>query len=263
MPNTNFKYTRPRGTASAKGYEYTALSQRAFESFNSSILGLGDVSNEGKYIQALAAIYDLEGFTSFCNQVDSHLVIPEFLKRFIDWLLSSLAEEFKHGEKQNTVTLWSRLPFFTKFLGDGVLLLWDTSEMDHPMICNIITNLRLISQYYRLKFLPNIKKQVSNPPSRLRCGVARGQIISVGDGSDYVGSCINIAARLQKLSQLPLAISRRGIDLNLTPASKEIWKNFVLKQVSLRGIGDDELIYIDKAELRKLSRTERKLFRTP
>jgi len=263
MPNTNFVYTKRRGSLSEKGYDFTAVSKKDFGSFNSSILGLGDISKDGNYIQALAAIYDLEGFTSFCNQVDSHLVIPEFLKRFIDWLLSSLAEEFRHGEKEGEITLWSRLPFFTKFLGDGVLLLWETSEMDHPMICNIIANLRIVSENYEKKFLPQVKRHVSNAPGRLRCGVARGQIISVGDGDDYVGSCINIAARLQKLSQLTFAVSRRGIDLALTPASKEVWQDFTLRQVSLRGIGEGELVYVNKAEFRRLPSVERKLFRTP
>src|SRR5438045_3290582 len=120
MPNTQFEYE----TAGAdeekygKGFAFNSLSRTAFASFNSHILGLGDISVEGSYIQALAAFYDLEGFTSFSNQVDSHLVVPEFPSRFVDWVFGFLAEEFKESESSDRVLVWGSLPFFTKFLGD-------------------------------------------------------------------------------------------------------------------------------------------------
>src|SRR2546423_2884474 len=126
MPKIDFKYKIVEG--SEKGFVYYSLSKKQFESFNASKLGLGDISQQGKYVQALAAFLDLEGFTSFSNQVDSHLVIPEFLQRFIDWLFISLAKEFKESETSQRVIIWGSLPFFTKFLGDGILFLWDTTD---------------------------------------------------------------------------------------------------------------------------------------
>jgi hypothetical protein len=48
------------------GYNYS-LTNSKFNQFNPSMLGLGDISREGERIDALAAIFDLEGFTSFSN----------------------------------------------------------------------------------------------------------------------------------------------------------------------------------------------------
>jgi class 3 adenylate cyclase len=265
MPNTEFTYIDIPADESkyGKGLYFFATSRAEFDSFDSSVLGLGDVSQEGQYVQALAAIYDLEGFTSFCNQVDPHLVVPDFLKLFIDWLFSSLAKLFKESEKANMVALWSKLPVFTKFMGDGILLLWDTKDMSNSSILNVIAILSRVTKIYPKTFLAEAKKHVSNPPPRLRCGVARGQVITVGDGNDYVGPCINIASRLQKLSQLTFAVSRRGVDISIVPSTNKAWQPFVLKKVSLRGIGDEELVYVDKDELRKLPADERKLFKNP
>ena len=215
MPTFQFKYTRVEADKAkyGDGYSFNSLSKKDFASFNPQVLGLGDISRDGEYVQALAAVFDLEGFTSFSNQVDSHLVIPEFLQRFLDWLFAELAENFREGETQRTVTVWGNLPFFAKFLGDGILFLWDTGEIMYQAdISNIVFILHEINCAYATDFLPDIKKHVSKPPPKLRGGVARGQVISVGDGNDYVGSCINIAARLQKLGQLSFAISRRGFD---------------------------------------------------
>src|SRR5438477_5701693 len=110
-------------------YVFRTLSKKAFDGFTPTSLGLGDLATEGRYVQSIAAIFDLEGFTAFCNQVDSHLVIPEFLTRYLDWLFARVREELKESEEDDRVALWCDLPFFVKFMGDGLLFLWDTGPM--------------------------------------------------------------------------------------------------------------------------------------
>ncbi|HJR09308.1 MAG TPA: hypothetical protein VJ842_18760 [Pyrinomonadaceae bacterium] len=264
MPSINLQYKRvPADEAKyGKGFSLNSVTKSDYKTFNSSVLGLGDVSKDGKYIQALAAFYDLEGFTSFSNQVDSHLVIPEFLKRFIEWLFTTLAEVFKEGESEDRVRVVGSLPFFSKFLGDGILFLWDTDYSGNQNgIKNIILRLHRITALYTQKFLPEVRKHVSKPPHKLRCGIARGQVISIGDGNDYVGSCINIAARLQKLSHLTFAVSRRGFDLS--GEEQKFLKSLILKKVELRGIGSEELVYIKEDEYQGLRTSERKFFKEP
>ena len=190
------------------------------------------------------------------------MVVPEFLRRFIDWLFASLAAKFKVHETERRVLIWGSLPFFAKFLGDGILFLWDTEEGDFSFASNTTLILNDVTCLYQTQFLPEISKHVSKPPARLRCGVARGQIISIGDGNDYVGSCINVASRLQKLSKLTFSISRRGFDISQA-AEDPRWKEFALKKVELRGVGSEELVYIKRREFRRLSTRERKLFRAP
>ena len=82
--------------------------------------------------------------------------------------------------------------------------------------------------------------------------------MTVGGGEDFVGSCLNIASRLQKLSSLSFAVSRRGIDLRLRSG---LSKQFVLKQVELRGIGKEELVWVMESEFKLLSAKEQRLFK--
>jgi class 3 adenylate cyclase len=244
-----------------KGFTLNTLPQKEFESFNESILGLGDISRRGEYTQALAAFLDLEGFTDFSNQVDSHLVIPEFMKAYLTWVFSCISKLFKEGESEDRVRIWGSLPFYAKFLGDGLLFLWNTEFSGGDSgVRNIVQRLFTLTKSYKTDLLPVLKKKVSKPPSRVRCGIARGQIMTVGDGNDFVGSCLNIASRLQKLSLLSFAISRRGLDLTDHPSMAKV---LVLKQVELRGIGKEELVYVLDSELEALPAKEKKLFKEP
>lgn len=44
-----------------------------------------------------------------------------FSSRFLEWLFDRLRAELLMEEAGNNVVLWSHLPFFGKFLGDGIL----------------------------------------------------------------------------------------------------------------------------------------------
>jgi class 3 adenylate cyclase len=247
----------PEGT----GTTLLTLPIDQFNAFNPGALGLGDIRREGQYVQALAAIYDLEGFTAFCNQVDSHLVVPDFLATYLQWLFESLKAKFCNSHNGSQALLWSSLPIFTKFMGDGLLLIWNTERTGAELsaIHNIVITLLEITIEYRTTFLKLVEPHYSNIPPRLRCGVSRGQIVSIGDDADYVGSCINIAARLQKLPGLTFAVSRRGCDL-LGLGSTTLTKGLILRKVELRGIGADERIFILKDEFERLSAHDRRLF---
>ena len=267
MPQISFTYTQAAGDASVygPGTTFNALDKSEFARFNPSVLGLGDVSQDGEYILALVAFFDLEGFTDFCGQVDSHLVIPEFLSRYLNWLFQTLADQFRESEDASRVKLWGCLPFYAKFLGDGILFIWDAEQCRGlPGAVNIAHNLLAVTNLYVERFLPDIRKAVSNPPARLRCGLARGQVISISGGADYVGSCINVASRLQKLSSLSFAVSRRGFDLSSAPNDEGSFRSFlVLKRTAVRSIGKQELIYIRKDEFDALGPAEQQDFRDP
>ncbi len=267
MPQLNFPYTQVPGDESlyGSGVRFNALTESCFATFNPSVLGLGDVAAKGRYIQTMVAFFDLEGFTGFCSQVESHLVIPEFLSRYLKWLFQQLACEFREGSDGTTVRLWGSLPFYAKFLGDGILFMWDTDLCQgFSGTVNIAQSLLSITDLYRSTFLPEIRKAVSKPPCRLRCGIALGQVISIGGGADYVGSCINLASRLQKLSSLSFAISRRGFDLSISPDLEGSLRSFLLlKRTSIRSIGEQELVYIRKDEFSSMSFSEQVLFQDP
>ena len=155
--------------------------------------------------------------------------------------------------------MWTGLPFLAKFLGDGVLFLWDSEKMNEIDLCNVVVSLRNICVGYRRDFVPRIKKEVGEPPPSLKCGIARGRVLSVGNGDDYVGPCINIASRLQKLSRLTFCFSRKGFDFD-RGMKKEVASVFVVKSISIRGIGDHELICIPKTEFERLPKREKAIF---
>jgi class 3 adenylate cyclase len=142
-------------------------------------------------------------------------------------------------------------------MGDGLMILWDTTSMQVPAISNIVASMANVCHEYQDLFLPSLKATYSDVPQRLRCGIARGHVYSVGDGQDYVGPCINIASRLQKF--LPNVVaSRRGISI-----TGESAPYFVTKMVNIRGIGSSELVYINKHEFDQLSQEEKKVFKDP
>ena len=115
--------------------------------------------------------------------------------------------------------------------------------------------MRHICAKYVNEFLPTLRDKIVEPPPRLRCGLARGTVFSVGNGEDYVGSCINMAARLEKLPGISFCFNRRGFDLD---------ENFyfaVVKEVSIRGIGEHELVCVSRKEVEGLSPKDRRFYR--
>ena len=245
-----------------KRIKLLAVTSEQFSMFNPSVLGLGDIGSPSTQVEALAAIFDLSGFTNFCSQVDPHLAVPEYLSRFLDWLFAEIKQGFVKESCEEEVVLWASLPFLAKFLGDGILFLWDTRNMGGAEICNVVTSLWEICESYVRQFYPGIRKVVVQPPRVLRCGISRGMVFSVGNGEDYVGPCINIAARLQRLSLLTFCFSRRGFDIE-RDMPEETAAKYVLKSVSLRGIGEDELVWVRQEEFDGLPDEEKALFASP
>ena len=236
------------------------LRKSIFKQFDPSVLGLEDILAKKETFEALAVILDLKDFTAFCDQRDPHLVIPQFVKSFLEWLFKKLRAELLIEEAGNEVVLWSHLPFFGKFLGDGVLLLWDVTDIGGEAKRNIVYSFDIICTDYEIEFLPSIKKNTSKAPTKLRCGIAQGQVTSIAEGRDFVGLCINIASRLQKLGDgaFSFAFTQKGLE----PDEGEDWyENFRLIKIPIRGISNDELVYVLKAEFRKLSNDLKKAYR--
>ena len=241
---------------------YATLSNRqVLKVFSPDMLGIGDLSEEGNHEDAFACVFDLQGFTDFCNQIDPHLVVPEFLAEFFDWLFHVLRKEFIQSEEGDEVTLWCQLPFFAKFLGDGVLFLWRTHQMNHIGMGSLVTSLYQVCKSYA-DFRFRMRRRMSKVPEQLRCGIARGQVVSLGGQNDYAGACINVASRLQKLGLLSFAFSRRGLDVERCFDVDSGWReHFLLVRARIRGIGDEEPVYIVKKQYDRLPLEEKEMFK--
>lgn len=240
--------------------EIPIIKKVKFDSFNENILGLGKIETKSTQLNALSAFFDLEGFTNFCKQIDPQLAVPEFLSEFLQWLfrkvkLELIEEEFPEGYKT-----YSELPLLSKFMGDGVLFLWDVDSLDETQILNIVVSMNNICVFYAKEFYKNICSKIISPPKNLRCGIARGAIYSVGNGNDFVGPCINMSARLQKLNSLSFCFSRRGLNPDDNPWLKE---NTFTKKTEIRGIGSEELVCVLKHDFEKISEEDKKKFIKP
>jgi hypothetical protein len=228
--------------------------------FNPSMLRLGDIKTPCQEKEAIAAVFDLSGFTFFCNQVDAYLAIPSFLNSFYDWFFSSITYGLTDDDGEKT-QFWAELPMLVKFLGDGLLVVWNAQKMNDEQICRLAATLYNICRAYQEDFYPQINMEVNKPPGVLRCGVARGKVFSIGNGSDYIGHCINTASRLSNLSPLTFCFPRRGFPIQ-EYLSPEYTQLFVPKYVSIRGVGDEEPIWVVKEELGKLSEKQRMQYRS-
>ncbi len=252
--------TTRTGTKEVKGT--TPVENAVLLGFNPAILGLGNISLPSREIEAIATVFDLAGFTKFCNQVDPHLAVPTYLSQFLDWLFGEIKRRLTEKSQGVHKALWAELPFLAKFLGDGVLFLWNTKNMSEAVICNIVAVLYEISKEYQLLFYPHIRQAVANPPPIMRCGISRGKVFSVGNGKDYIGHCINTASRLQKLSLLTFCFPRRGFDIQ-EHMPLEYQQTFVVKRASIRGVGENELIWVIKEEFDRLPDKVKELFKNP
>ncbi|MBL7032213.1 MAG: hypothetical protein ISR97_03415 [Nitrospira sp.] len=260
MGNIDLKYTKNKETKGDIEYTYNTITNEEFEQFNVGLLDLGTITQKSYVKNALVAVIDLEGFTDFCNQIDNHLVIPEFLSEFLTWLFKVMKDKFLKQKTKSNVHLWGSLPFFGKFTGDGALFLWDTDlSVGMTGIGNIALNMESICNDYKFKLYPLLSKSFAKMPVRLRVGIARGQVLSIGGGNDFVGPCINLASRLQKISSLSFAISRRGFDPE--ECFKEYASDYIVKKIPIQGISNDEPILILETHYDALSPEEKKQFR--
>ncbi len=233
------------------------LTKESYDSFDESILGLGDITVESIPINALVGIFDLEGFTNFCSHFDPQLVLPEFLSMFLKWIFKQLRLENIDKTYKLGYSVYAELPFYCKFMGDGLMFIWKTDHLRQGQICDIVVTAHEICNKYINEFIKTISDSITNPPPKLRCGLARGIIYSVGNGNDFVGPCINVASRLQKISSLTFCFLKQGIDIRQNDYLNKIT---VVKNYNIRGISSSELICIIKEEFELLSKEEKKLF---
>jgi hypothetical protein len=133
--------------------------------------------------------------------------------------------------------------------------------MEQALACNIVCTLDIICESYKEFITAELSKRYANPPPKLRCGIAKGSVFSIGGGHDYVGACINIASRLQKLHGLGFCFQKNWFDIEIgMRASKN---DYTLKKVEIRGIGKNELVYIRKKDFKELDEKDKKYFENP
>jgi class 3 adenylate cyclase len=257
-PRTPIVNNKPAVTSQLAGIK--VIANESVSRFNPSILNLGEINTPSKEEEAIAATFDLTGFTNFCTQADAYLAIPRFLNDFLNWFFTHIAQSLTVENDGFHSMFWADLPVMVKFLGDGLLVLWNARTMSEGQICRLVGTLYTVCHAYRTDFYPNMQMTINKPPVLLRCGVARGKVFSIGNGKDYVGHCINNASRLSHLKPLTFCFPHHGFHVReLMPDNYA--RLFIPKYVSIRGIGENELIWVVKEEFDNLSERAKTQFR--
>ena len=244
------------------GKRRRVLSKARFDAFNASLLGLGDLTRAATTIDAVAAVFELDSFPEYCRKVESDLAIPFIVKELLFWLTDQLKCEMRRKEHEGGVILWSPLPCFVKFTGEGVLALWETTGESDVSRRNIVANALVICRNYHRDFLFRIRGKISDSPGALHCALARGTVYSIGDGNDFVGAPILTAGRLARLRGVTFSFDTRGF--NLKGADKNDWirREVIVKRVTAPGLGDEELVGLLRTESRALKWDEKKQFKS-
>lgn len=224
--------------------------------------------------ESISAIFDLKGFTWFSSENPD--LITDYCQKFTKWILDNLKIL-----AEDDINLSN--PYFIKYLGDGFLFLWDLQSIDiidKPLfINNIIDYLHDITLSYNpinevtlnKKDERNVKifyelyeQEFPNMPKLLRCGVSIGMVSKYNSNickempEDYIGVCINLASRLQKIHNSILFSA--NIEFNGKYSIVELSNIYKKVKVKIRGFKNIVPIYVTEIEYNKIDDEEKYLF---
>jgi class 3 adenylate cyclase len=219
---------------------------------------------------AVALLYDLEGFSRFFNQPDVQDYVPTFLNYVSEAVGVNLFGGEAYWANNATICPLEIEVVHEKFTGDGALyiLLPPAGSSDFPPG----TLQHLCNRFWTLKNRFNVVVNraldlvpVLEVPRKIRFGLSRGSVYELptqGEtGSEYIGFSINLASRLQKYCpELGFIASAR-----LMFSEREIARHGFIKIVAtqLRGFAD-EIVVVDSVEYEALPEEIRtRLFKEP
>lgn len=155
---------------------------------------------------ALAAVYDLEGFSRFFSQPDVQDYVPRFLNHVSDAVTVTFAGGHSYwlDPPQDATPLLA--PVHQKFLGDGMLLVWTPERGQNSFsegflraLCNRLWNLKFM--FHRVVEKAADDVPVAEVPRSIRVGLARGTVFQLSRQNsrqkEFIGYAINLASRLQ------------------------------------------------------------------
>ncbi len=171
----------------------------------------------GHPCEILAAIVDMRGFTAFCEQ-------PTIESPYTCGLMSAFYSMISSG-------FCRYQPDLMKYLGDGVLAIWETSPGDRDIA--IETCLEGISNFNRR--WNEIRKGpqfTHGAPKDIGSGVSFGLASRLSVGNDYIGRPINLASRLCGVCQPGQALIDKSVpNVSADARTKEI-------KVRIKSFGD-------------------------
>jgi hypothetical protein len=150
-----------------------------------------------------------------------------------------------------------------KFLGDGMLYVWE--DNDGKIFTKTNFKVALLNRFWNLQcFFHKINKHlyedipIGDLPKSLKIGVAQGTIYRLNesaDSHDYIGPCINLASRLVKYCPEINFICSARLDIK----KEDIEENKYLKIIALELRSfENEIVLIDQDDYSKVSDADKK-----
>lgn len=220
--------------------------------------------------EAFVMVFDLEGFSNFFSQPD----VQEYVSRYLNRIFDAVSKNFYGGEyywcddKEKDKTLaFFREPSHVKFLGDGALYIWAFKRGELDKYRSEI--LYFINRCWNLKtcFSKIVERcsedvPVADIPRRIRFGFASGSVNKLAyrysDRTEYIGYCINLAARLQSYCRELGFIASGRIRFSNKIITEHHYHKVWAKKLS--GF-PKEVVIVDKQEYENLSAsTQKELF---
>lgn len=205
-------------------------------------------------VRIIAAVLDLEGFTNFFNKASPNqsIIVASYVNGFLSWLNYRLGLEGKRLPR----------PRLSKFLGDGVLYVWETEEGKTEQtaldLMNFCWNITRGADRYEISFLRQFVHQLGKKwrceyPKHLRASLATGFAVKYtqqNHPAEYVSECINIASRLCGFHSELYFVAHS--DLFLADEIKAA-ANYVEKRTNIDGIDNPIAVFIDKDDFDSLT----------
>jgi class 3 adenylate cyclase len=162
---------------------------------------------------AIAASFDMSGFSHFCRRPDAHAYLNRYLAELFEAFDNAFEDSWRDFFKDTEKLVQVPRPDFLKYTGDGALLLWVRDRVDefsNELCTSVVGALRHFQQQ-----LPSAVSgwerqwRAHNLPRAARFGIAIGPVqplstrpggftlLHVTEVIDYAGYCINLAVRLQ------------------------------------------------------------------
>lgn len=167
--------------------------------------------------EVLAAVVDMRGFSAFCEQ-------PNIESPYTCGVMTA----FYHMVR-NSLNRYP--PEMIKFLGDGVLTVWQTGADDRSVAIEVCMEgiLSLNRTWAEVRKSPHF---THGAPKDIGVGISFGLASRISVGNDYIGRPINLASRLCGVCQAGQAL----IDKSVPGISGE--RNCKEVRVRIKSFGD-------------------------
>ncbi len=208
-------------------------------------------------VRIIVAVLDLEGFTNFFNKASPNqsIIVASYVNGFLSWLNHRLDLEGKRLPR----------PRLSKFLGDGVLYVWETEEGKTEQIAldliNFCWNMTRGPDRYEIDFLTEFKDKLGKKwdceyPKHLKASISTGFAVKYtrrNHPPEYVSECINIATRLCGVHPELYFIAHSDLllDAEITITFKYVEKQ--IEKEKVKGIDKSIAVFIDENDFNNLS----------